>query len=320
MQKPLVSISLVAYNQGVFIREAIESCLNQQVNFDYEIIIHDDASNDNTASVILEFENKYPEKIIPIIETENQFSKGIEVNAKITIPRARGRYIAFLEADDYWIDPYKLQTQIDFMEKNPDIAMCFTATKRIFTNSSRKSQIKKYRNRDMICSIKDVVRLGGHLVDMGSAVVRRTVFNNIPDWYFCVQTWDQNIPLLSLLRGNIQYIDKVTSVYRYNLPGSWTRNNVKNLENRIINRKNNIKVIDGFDRDTNYKYHKYVNNKNAPIIIEVLLLSKEQDEDFSNLYSRLSFLSKLEYKVFRKLGSLRLWEIYRFYRRIFTGY
>lgn len=320
MEKPLVSVSLVAYNQGAYIREAIESCLMQRVDFNYEIIIHDDASSDNTPEIIQAYANEYPGIIIPILQTENQFSKGIEINAKIIIPQARGEYIAFLEADDYWIDPHKLQTQVDLMEADSDTAMCFTATKRIFPSDSKEPKINRYRNHDAICSIKDVIRLGGSLVDMGSAVVRRSVFEHVPDWYYFLQTWDQNIPLLSLIYGKIQYLDSVTAVYRYFLAGSWTRKNVMDHQQRKINRKKSIKVVDGFDRDTNYKYHKYVRRKNDPLIVEVLLLSNNQDEDFADLYSRLSFTSKLEYKAFNLIGSFRVWEIYRFYRRIVTGY
>lgn len=320
MQTPLVTISLVAFKQETYIREAIESCLMQEVNFDFEIIIHDDASSDKTAEIIKEYGEKYPEKIIPIIQTENQFSKGTEIIDKFIVPKAKGKYIAFLEGDDYWIDSYKLQTQIDFLESNPEVAMCFTATKRIFPNTPKKPKIKRYRNNDSICSIKDVIRWGGTLVDMCSAVVRRSIFTDVPDWYYSAQTWDLTVPLLSLLHGKIQYLDRVTAVYRYLVSGSWTQKNVREHERRKKNRKKVISVTDGFDQETNYKYHKYVRGRLTPLIVEVLLLSKNQDEDFSNLYSRLSFLSKLEYKIFSVFGSLRLWEIYRFYRRLLTGY
>ena len=320
MQTPLVSISLVAFNQGAYIREAIESCLLQQVNFKYEIIIHDDASSDDTPQIIREFAQKYPDLIYPIIQTENQFSQGTEIIDKFVIPKAHGKYIAFLEADDYWIDPYKLQTQIDFMEENPEFSMCFTATKRIFPNSSKESKIKRYKKHDSICSVKDVIRWGGSLVDMGSAVARRSIYYEVPDWYYDAQTWDLTVPLLSLLYGKIQYLDSVTAVYRYLVSGSWTQKNVREHERRKNNRKKVIRVTDGFDQETAYKYQKYVKGRLAPLIVEVLLLSNKQEEDFSNLYSRLSIFSKLEYKFFKLFGSLRLWEIYRFYRRIISGY
>lgn len=320
MNNPFVSVSLVSYNQSSYLRQAIESCLTQQCNFDFEVIIHDDASTDNSAEIIKEYAHQYPDIIIPIIQTENQFSKGTEINAEIVIPKAKGKYIAFLEADDYWLDPLKLQTQIDFMEANPEIAMCFTATKHIFPNSSKDPKINRYKNYDAVCSIKDVIRWGGGLVDMGSAVVRRSIFEKIPDWYFHAQTWDLTVPLLSLLHGKVQYLNQVTSVYRYLVSGSWTQKNIQILDQRKKNRMKVIKVTDGFDKDTGYRYHNYVRGRLAPLIVEVLLLSEKNDPEFNELYSRLSPFSKLEYHFFNLFKSLRLWEIYRYYRRLVTGY
>jgi len=315
MQTPLVSISLVAFNQGAYIREAIESCLMQKVDFNYEIIIHDDASTDNSAEIILEYANEHPEIIRPIIQTENQFSKGTEVNAKIVIPKARGKYIAFLEADDYWIDPNKLQNQVNFLKNNPDVVMCFTATKRIFPNSSKDPKINRFQNRDTLCEIKDVIRHGGSLVDMGSAVVQRSIFNDVPDWYYYAQTWDLTVPLLSLLHGKIQYLNEVTSVYRYNVSGSWTQKNFTQLQRRKKNRIKSIRVTDGFDQESNYKYHEYVRKKLQPLIVEVLLLSSKEDDDFSHFYSRLSFISKIEYFIFNLIGSMKIWGVYRYFKK-----
>jgi len=320
METPLVSVSFVAFNQGAYIRKAIESCLNQKVDFDYEIIIHDDASSDNTRRIIQEYAERFPTKITTILQDENQFSKGHEVNARFNIPKARGKYVAFLEADDYWTDPLKLKTQIALLESKPEVSMCFTATRHIFSDSSRKPKLKRYRKHDAICSIKDVILMGGRLVDMGSAVVRRSMFNQIPDWYFFSQIWDLTVPLLSLLHGNIFYIDKVTSVYSYNVTNSWTQRNVRNLERRKQNIKKSIMVTDGFDETTNYKYHQHIQRKHNSMLIEILLLSKNQDSDYEELYQKLSPLAKIEYRIFSLFGSFRLWEIYRHNKRLITGF
>lgn len=320
METPLVSVSFVAFNQGEYIRKAIESCLNQKFDFDYEIIIHDDASSDNTPQIIQEYAERYPDKITTILQEENQFSKGHEVNTSFNIPKAKGKYIAFLEADDYWTDPLKLKTQVALLESKPEVSMCFTATRHIFSNSSRKPKLKRYRKHDAICSIKDVIQIGGRLIDMGSVVMRRSVFNQIPDWYYHTQIWDLTIPLLSLLHGNIYYLDKVSSVYRHNVSGSWTHRNVRSLERRRQNIKKSIMVTDGFDKTTNYEYHQYIQRKHNSMLIEVLLLSTKLDSDYENLYQRLSPFAKFEYKIFKLLGSFRLWEIYRHNKRIITGY
>jgi len=125
MKDPLVSISLVSFNQAPYIRQAIESCLMQKVDFNYEIIIHDDASTDNSAEIILEYANEHPEIIRPIIQTENQFSKGTEVNAKIVIPKARGKYIARMDADDISL-PERFEKQVAFLESNLSVGVLGT--------------------------------------------------------------------------------------------------------------------------------------------------------------------------------------------------
>lgn len=319
MQTPLVSISLVAFNAEAYIRDAIEGCLMQEVNFPYEIIIHDDASTDDTPRIIKEYAEKHPDKIIPILQTENQFSQGIEIIAKNIVPKAKGKFIAFLEADDYWIDSQKLNIQVSVFESQPDVSMCFTATKHVFSSGSKQPRLKRYRNYDSLCSKKDVILKGGRLLDMASAMVKRSIFDDIPDWYFYKQIWDVTVPLLSLLHGKIQYLDKVTTIYRYNVPGSWTQNNVRYLERRKMNIMKTIRFIDGFDKETNYQYHKFVDRKNNSLIVEILLLSHPDDEDFSSYYERLSLQKKLEYKIFSLFGSFRLWERYTQIKRLLTG-
>ncbi len=314
---PLVSVSLVAYNAEAYIRDAIEGCLMQQVQFPYEIIIHDDASQDSTPQIILEYANKYPDKIIPILQTENQFSKGFEINATVVIPKAKGKYIAFLEADDYWIDPLKLQKQITFMESHPDVSMCFTATKEIESSGSNKVNIKRYRNQDSVCSPKNVILMGGRLVRMGSAVVRKSIYDDLPEWYHYSQIWDNTVPLLALTRGKIQYLDELTSVYRYNVPGSWTQKNVRSYKNRTKSIRKTLSLLDGFDEGTDYQYHNLIKRMTRLISVGLLLLLEPQEDDFKKYYSRLNSALKLEYKVFNFIGSYRLWERYRQVMRIF---
>jgi len=137
-QKPLVSICCITYNHEKYIRDAIESFLMQKTDFPFEIIIHDDASTDRTADIIREYEKKYPDVIKPIYQTENQYSKGVNT-AFITFKKAKGRYIAICEGDDYWTDPMKLQIQVTFLEKNPDYVITYSAIKPFDENGILKT-------------------------------------------------------------------------------------------------------------------------------------------------------------------------------------
>lgn len=123
MKNPLVSISCITFNHAPYIRQCLDGFLMQQCDFDFEILIHDDASTDETQEIIKEYAVKYPEIIKPILQKENQYSKGRSISATYNWPRARGKYIALCEGDDYWTDPLKLQKQVDFLEANPEYSL-----------------------------------------------------------------------------------------------------------------------------------------------------------------------------------------------------
>lgn len=125
MNHPLVSICCATYNQANYIGECLEKIIAQQVNFTFEILIHDDASTDGTTQIIETYATKYPELIFPIYQTENQYQKGNKrITATFNLPRAKGKYIAICEGDDYWTDPFKLQKQVDFLEAHPEYNLC----------------------------------------------------------------------------------------------------------------------------------------------------------------------------------------------------
>lgn len=119
-----VSVCCLAYNHASYIRQCLDGFLMQKTNFPIEILIHDDASTDGTQDIIREYEAKYPDIIKPIYQKENQYSKGVSISLTYNWSRAKGKYIAMCEGDDYWTDPYKLQKQVDFLESHPDYVMC----------------------------------------------------------------------------------------------------------------------------------------------------------------------------------------------------
>ncbi|PWN08046.1 glycosyltransferase family 2 protein [Rhodohalobacter mucosus] len=122
--EPLVSIACLTYNHEQFIRDAIEGFLNQETTFRVEILIHDDASSDQTPQKLYEYESEFPNLISVIYQEENQYSLGNHPEI-LNLDRVRGTYIALCEGDDYWTDPLKLQKQVRFLEAHPDYSACF---------------------------------------------------------------------------------------------------------------------------------------------------------------------------------------------------
>ena len=121
----MVSIWCITYNHEPYIRQCLEGFVMQKTNFRFEAIVHDDASTDGTAAIVREYAEKYPDIIKPIFEIENQYSKGDGSLDRIMEEVCTGKYVAFCEGDDYWIDPLKLQKQVDYLESHPEYSMCF---------------------------------------------------------------------------------------------------------------------------------------------------------------------------------------------------
>lgn len=137
VQPLMVSIRCITYNHEPYIRECLEGFVMQKTNFRFEAIVHDDASTDGTAAIIREYAEKYPDIIKPIFETENQYSKHDGSLGRIMDAHLHGKYVAMCEGDDYWIDPLKLQKQVDYMEAHPECSMCHTSYKYYFDAEKR---------------------------------------------------------------------------------------------------------------------------------------------------------------------------------------
>ena len=120
---PIVTIVTIAYQHEPYISDCIDGVLMQKTTFPVEFVIHDDASTDKTAKIIREYEKKNPTLFKSIYQSENQYSKKVNIWGNLFNNYSKGKYIALCEGDDYWTDPLKLQKQVDFLEANPDYGM-----------------------------------------------------------------------------------------------------------------------------------------------------------------------------------------------------
>lgn len=122
LEKIDVSVLIITYNHEAYIRKTLDSVFMQKTNFKFEVIVGEDASPDNTREILLEYKEKYGDKLILVLHDENV---GASANSMSIHRKARGRYLAGVEGDDFWTDEYKLQKQYDILENNPQyIGVC----------------------------------------------------------------------------------------------------------------------------------------------------------------------------------------------------
>lgn len=255
-----VSIVCNAYNHEKYIRDALEGFVNQKTNFNFEVLIHDDASTDGTADIIREYEKKYPDIIKPIYQTENQYSKGFKISIDYQIPRIKSKYVALCEGDDYWTDPLKLQKQYDFMESHVDYTMCACSTVWLDMKTG-KEQNKCTTPFDRDVSLEEIVlEKKGRVFQYATFFLKSEIFTIIPKWRCSFGVGDLPVCIYAAINGKVHMLSDVMAVYRYNAEGSWS-SRIENSEHRT---KAMMKVISGyndFNESTDYKYNALITKR-----------------------------------------------------------
>lgn len=213
LNQPLVSICCITFNHAPYIRQCLDGFVMQQTSFPFEIIIHDDASTDGTQDIIKEYIEKYPLLFKPILQEQNQYSKGIRsILATFCYPKASGKYIALCEGDDYWTDPLKLQKQVDFLEANPDYGMCYGKSQ-TFNQVSKKITGTRGNSK---CSFKELVI--ANCIPTATVLYRIDLFkkyqSEIKPENYNWKMGDKPVWLWFALNSKIYFFDSNFAVYR----------------------------------------------------------------------------------------------------------
>lgn len=208
-KKPLLAIHCMVYNHAPFLRECFEGFVMQQTSFPFVAIVHDDASTDNSAEIIREYEAKYPHIFKPIYQIENQHSKpGVSVVRLINeaILKTGAKYIAMCEGDDYWTDPMKLQRQVDFLEENPDYSLSAENATRLYIGSNKTELFSTLPSRDITISEMITTRQFA----TASVVYRSGI--NIPS--SVKRIYDTLLWCIIAQYGKVHYENIISSIYR----------------------------------------------------------------------------------------------------------
>ena len=219
-QEVLVTIRCCAYNHERFIRQCLEGFVMQKTDFRFEAIVHDDASTDNTAAIIREYAEKYPDIIKPIYETENQYSKHDGSLTRIMNAHTRGKYIAMCEGDDYWTDPYKIQKQVDFLESHPDYVMCSSRFDKYWQESG---VLEEDPDKDFEGADYDLQNLiGGKWLTQTLTVMYRRSALDLKHYARYGMSLDMILFYELLKHGKGYCFPEVMGVYRYHEGGVWS--------------------------------------------------------------------------------------------------
>jgi glycosyltransferase involved in cell wall biosynthesis len=223
-QPVAVSVAIIAYNVEKYIKEAIESALNQEVNFRVEIVVGEDCSTDNTREILLDYQKLYPSIIRLLLPEKNQ---GLTPNSVATQNACRGIYIALLDGDDYWTSPQKLSLQYQFMQSNAEYSACGHQSEIVFDDVKGENRLFG-KNLDEDLGILDMIT---HRKFHTSALFYRREYwvrsGGIPE---TISSNERAIyPMLSIY-GKIRYMRESMCIYRRSKIGLSNRLQYKDLE------------------------------------------------------------------------------------------
>jgi len=300
LKDPKVSVLITTYNQENLITQTVESVLMQVVDFDYEIVIGEDASSDRTREIVIELARQHPEKIRVLLRDPEVANRERHLAGKMNFLKAmescRGEYIAILDGDDYFTSPHKLQKQVDFLDAHPECMICFHNVKAIYPEGSNGSENLCAADQKEITDVEQL--LWGNFIPSCSLMYRREPVVQLPDWFFKAKVGDWPINIFKAQHGKIGYLNEVLSAYRVHAAGAWS------LRKRSRQLVISIKILENIDKDLGFKYSATIRQAKARFLFELAELYLQSGHARSALVPvrRGLWLSRGRHK-----GILSLW-------------
>ena len=252
-----VSVVTITYNHEKYIAQAIESILMQKTNFDYEYMIGEDCSTDGTREIVINYKNKYPDKIRLFLPEKNI---GGILNFVQTLKPSQGEYIALLDGDDYWTSPHKLQKQADFLDSHPECAICCHDAELIYEDRSRKPWVSSSPNQKKIYTLDDLLTGGNPLITC-TIMYRKGLFGEFPDWFYKIPFGDWALHILNAQHGDIGFITESMAVHIIHDGGVYSSlDQIEVLKGKIIGReivKNNLDLSNPHKKKLNATLYNY---------------------------------------------------------------
>lgn len=258
--EPLVTVVCTTYNHEPYIRKCLDGFVMQQTDFPFEILVHDDASTDNTAAIVREYEEKYPHLFRTILQTENQHSKKIRVLTGLLPSFVKSKFVASCEGDDYWTDPLKLQKQIDALRENPDCRVCVHGVQCVTENDRPLNQTypRIQLESGKIKSEEFIQLVLEYQFQTSSYCFYTEEYQSLGNQSFYKESATGDVPMLLhfLSCGNAYFLKDTMSCYRQNSVGSWSqRYAALSADQKALKKECTLSMLKKYDEETEFKYH-----------------------------------------------------------------
>lgn len=248
-----LNILIITYNHEKYIRRAIESVIMQKFFCDYEIIIADDFSKDNTIKIVNQYKNIFGDKIKVFINPQNL---GITKNYEQAFAKCNGDFIAVLEGDDYWNSDMKLKLQMEFLIKHPECSMVFNKIIAAFPDNLN-IPIQQFSTNVpyLLFNSSDLIK-NNFIQNFSGCMYRASAIRNINSSLYKLIAYDWMINIAVSQYGLIGYIPKAMSVHPVLDSGAWSSKSELQQLNTVLN------CIDQYNRFLKYKYNsEFMENK-----------------------------------------------------------
>lgn len=258
MNDSVLTVLCTTYNQKDYIKNALDGILSQETTFPFDVVVHDDASTDGTSDIVRDYA-KIDNRIHAIIEDKNLYSQNKSYYYDDFLPSLRSKYLARCEGDDYWCDTRKLQMQIEHLEEHDDCVACVHNSLVVDLNRHTRCKLSNHKgDRDLPISC-----LVGNAVPFqtSSIVLRASLYSSYPAFLRSVPgIGDYPLRVYLALCGRVHYFDRVMSVYRRGVSGSWTQLRTIDANDRIEDYTNIINMLQMADNYSDYLYHDIIYN------------------------------------------------------------
>jgi glycosyltransferase involved in cell wall biosynthesis len=240
---PLVSVRLATYNQERYLAQCLESILMQRTTFPFEVVIGEDCSTDRTGDIARAYAEKYPDQLRLLPSEKNL---GPALNNQRIQQACRGTYHAMIEGDDYWIDPLKLQKQVDFMAAHPQVTLCFH---NVFIVDETQANARLYVTMALpeTLTFADITHTATPTV---SHLARSEVLATLPEWRLKLWSGDLLFRLWCAHHGAVGYLSDIMAVYRKHA-GGLTAKVLAQPRQRF---SGTLFLYEQFDRETGYQH------------------------------------------------------------------